>query len=181
MREAGGASSSSVGIGATERLPAARGCDPADPSLSSTPTREYVNSKWNCRRTTELHALIGALATTARSPGEEVMRVHGVNKPAYMGRANIQFVPSRLGSAAAAAQFLPIDLLLPPRHRQQSRRGAAPSHLPPRPGTRRSRERRWGIEPRPAAEMRCIRGRGGGASVSGGVVAVTKRKHLGIG
>lgn len=36
--------------------------------------------------------------------------IDGVNTPAYMDWANIQFVPSRLSSTVAATQFLPIDL-----------------------------------------------------------------------
>lgn len=37
-------------------------------------------------------------------------RRDGVNTPAYMDWANIQFVPPRLGSTVAGTQFLPIDL-----------------------------------------------------------------------
>lgn len=36
--------------------------------------------------------------------------IDGVNTPAYMDWANIQFVLSRLSSTVAATQFLPIDL-----------------------------------------------------------------------
>ncbi|KAI3357561.1 hypothetical protein L3Q82_015975, partial [Scortum barcoo] len=42
--------------------------------------------------------------------GREGGWVDGVNTPAYMDWANIQFVPSRLSSTVAATQFLPIDL-----------------------------------------------------------------------
>lgn len=42
--------------------------------------------------------------------GHRGSRRDGVNTPAYMDWANIQFVPPRLSSTVAATQFLPIDL-----------------------------------------------------------------------
>lgn len=74
----------------------------------------------------------------------------GVNTPADMDWANIQFVPSRLSSTVAAAQFLPIDLLatgaIALRDAAAAEYGAASS------GAGRWR-RRWGLNRR-EEEMR---------------------------
>lgn len=55
----------------------------------------------------------------------------GVNTPAYMDWANIQFVPPRLSSTVAATQFLPIDLsatgTITPRDTTSPEYGAASS------------------------------------------------------
>lgn len=57
--------------------------------------------------------------------------IDGVNTPAYMDWANIQFVPSRLSSTVAATQFLPIDLsatgTITPRDTTSPEYGAASS------------------------------------------------------
>lgn len=76
--------------------------------------------------------------------------IDGVNTPAYMDWANIQFVLSRLSSTVAATQFLPIDLpatgtiILHRRHNGPRIRSSQQRW--PEAG-RAGAERRWGLNP----------------------------------
>lgn len=66
-----------------------------------------------------------------RGRGARWRWIDGVNTPAYMDWANIQFVPPRLSSTVAATQFLPIDLpatgTITPRDTTSPEYGAARS------------------------------------------------------
>lgn len=118
--------------------------------------------------------------------------IDGVNTPAYMDWANIQFVPSRLSSTVAATQFLPIDLsatgTITPRDTTSPEYGAASSQQPAAQAWR-WRSQHWkavGIEPttrRKWDELESGKKEAqGGERVNlfCGVVAVTKHKHLEI-
>lgn len=103
-----------------------------------------------------------------------------------MDWANIQFVPSRLGSTVAATQFLPIDLsasgAITPREAASLEYEAASGAAPRQRGPLLKREA--GITTRRKRDelgSRKEEERGGeGVNLFCGVVAVTEHKRLGI-